>query len=75
MRGCPAPIVREAAEALAVHHEHRVRDLTLAHRFALGTLAAVNGSARPSLAQAVRHRLARIERKIGASAQSSPLLD
>ena len=55
MRGCPAPIVREATEALAIHHEHRVRDLALARRFALGSLAALDGAPRPSLAQAVRH--------------------
>ena len=75
MRGCPEPIAREATEALAIHHEHRVRDLALAKRFALGSLAAVTDGSRPSLAQAVRHRLARIERKMGASAQSGQLLD
>ena len=75
MRGCPAPIVCEATEALAIHHEHRVRDLALARRFALGSLAALTGGPRPSLAQAVRHRLARIERKMGESAQNGQLLD
>jgi hypothetical protein len=73
--GCPPEIAREAAGALAIHHEHRVRDLALARRFALGSLAAVTNGLRPSLAQAVRHRLARIERKMGASAQSDLLLD
>jgi uncharacterized protein YprB with RNaseH-like and TPR domain len=75
MRGCPAPILREATEALAIHHEHRDRDLLLAKRFALGSLAAVAGGARPSLAEAVRHRLDRIERKIGETAQNLQLLD
>jgi uncharacterized protein YprB with RNaseH-like and TPR domain len=76
MRGCPAPIVREAAEALAIHHEHRVRDLALARTFALDTLAAVAGGPRPSLEQAVRHRLARLEHKIReSSVQAGPLLD
>ena len=74
MRGCPPPIMHEAAEALAMHHEHRVRDLVGARRFALGSLAAVAGGARPSLAQAVRHRLARLERKLDAAAPGG-LLD
>jgi hypothetical protein len=75
MRGCPPSIVREATEALAIHHEHRVRDLALARRFALGSLEALIDVPRPSLAQAVRHRLARIERKMGESAQNGHLLD
>ncbi len=75
MRGCPPPIVREATEALAIHHEHRVHDLALARRFALGSLAALTDGPRPSLAQAVRHRLARIERKISGSVQNGQLLD
>ena len=74
-RGCPPPIVREAAEALAIHHEHRVRDLALARRFALGSLAALAAGPRPSLSEATRHRLARIERKMGAPAHGGPLLD
>ena len=32
IRGCPPAIVREATEALAIHHEHRVRDLPAARR-------------------------------------------
>ena len=75
MRGCPAAIVREATEALAIHHEHRVRDLPLARQFALGSLAAASDGPRPSIAEAVRHRLARIERKMGESARSGRLLD
>ena len=74
MRGCPPALVREATEALAIHHEHRVRDLPLARQFALGSLAAADGGPRPSIAEAVRHRLARIERKMG-SAQAGRLLD
>jgi hypothetical protein len=75
MRGCPPAIVREATEALAIHHEHRVRDLPLARQFALGSLAAARGGPRPSIADAVRHRLARIERKMGESPQPGGLLD
>ena len=61
MRGCPAPIVREAAEALAIHHEHRRRDLELAKTFALQSLRA---DGRASWAGAARYRLNRLERKL-----------
>jgi uncharacterized protein YprB with RNaseH-like and TPR domain len=74
-RGCPPPVVREATEALAIHHEHRLRDLVSAKRFALGSLAALTGGPRPSLAEAMRHRLARIERKMDGLAQNGQLLD
>jgi uncharacterized protein YprB with RNaseH-like and TPR domain len=74
IRGCPPPIVREAAEALAIHHEHRVCDLPTARRFALGSLEALTGAPRPSLVQAVRHRLARIERKM-SEFENGQLLD
>jgi uncharacterized protein YprB with RNaseH-like and TPR domain len=74
-RGCPAPIMREASEALAIHHEHRARDLPLARHFALGSLAALTVGPRPSLAQALRHRLARIDRKMGELEQNGRLLD
>ena len=60
-RGCPAPLRREAAEALAIHHEHRVRDLNAAKDFALLSLME---EARPSWTQAVQHRLARLDRKM-----------
>ena len=61
MRSCPAPILREATEALAIHHEHRIGDLATAKTFALrnleeGTDLRWVGSA--------RYRLARIERKL-----------
>ena len=36
--GLSAAVAREAAEALAIHHEHRVRDLESARGFALRTL-------------------------------------
>jgi uncharacterized protein YprB with RNaseH-like and TPR domain len=61
MRGCPAPIVREATEALAIHHEHRLRDLESAKAFALQTLETACG---PSWASATRYRLARLDRKL-----------
>lgn len=65
--GCPRAVAREAAEALAVHHEHRVRDLASARTFALRTLEIGLATTRN---QAVRHRLERIERKM--SAERSP---
>ena len=61
MRGCPAPIVREAAEALAIHHEHRVRDLAAAKAFALRNLESGSEAGWKS---AARYRIARLERKI-----------
>jgi hypothetical protein len=58
--GCPGHVRREAYEALAIHHEHRVRDLTAAKSYALRSL---EGASRERWTDAVRHRLARIERK------------
>ena len=55
------PLKREANEALAIHHEHRVRDFARAKTFALKSLEM---NARPGWAHAVHHRLARIERKM-----------
>jgi uncharacterized protein YprB with RNaseH-like and TPR domain len=61
MDACPPSIAQMATEALAVHHEHRVRDLVAAKGFALRSL---EGAGRDARADAVRHRLARIERKL-----------
>jgi hypothetical protein len=58
---CPQRLAREANEALAVHHEHRARDLAAAKAFALQSFDARN----PAWNQAVQHRVARIERKMG----------
>ena len=65
LRGCPPPIAREAMEALAVHHEHRVRNLQEARRFAMRSLQFNITLARQ---HAVQHRLARLDRKIGPEA-------
>ena len=70
--GCPAPVVREAAQALAIHHEHRVRDLESARAFTLRTLDVESLTARNA---AVHHRLARIERKLGATMQTELRLE
>jgi uncharacterized protein len=62
--GCPAALVLDATEALAIHHEHRVRDLATARTFALRSLEESERGARPGWTRAVRHRLARIDRKL-----------
>jgi uncharacterized protein len=63
IRGCPPAVVREATEALAIHHEHRVRDLSAARLFALQSLESVEGG-RPGWTAAIEHRLTRIDRKL-----------
>jgi hypothetical protein len=55
------PALREAIEALAVHHEHRERDLSRARGYAERALHAERD---PRRREAVHHRLARIERKL-----------
>jgi uncharacterized protein YprB with RNaseH-like and TPR domain len=67
---CPPHLAREANQALAVHHEHRARDLTAAKAFALASLGPPSRT--PALqasawTRAVRHRLGRIERKLRKS--------
>jgi uncharacterized protein len=64
LRHCPPAIAREATEALAVHHEHRARDLKAARRFAVQSLQFNVSITRQ---QAVQHRLARINRKLEAA--------
>ena len=56
---CAAALRREAREALAIHHEHRLKDLQTARAHALDLLA--DGTANPARLQ---HRLDRIERKL-----------
>jgi hypothetical protein len=66
MPACPLLLAREANEALAIHHEHRVRDLDAARTFALRSLGNGNDRMRNGSGwnDAVRHRLQRIERKM-----------
>jgi uncharacterized protein YprB with RNaseH-like and TPR domain len=61
IRGCPPPFEREATAALAIHHEHRRRDLPAAKMFALRSLDS--GTA-PAWKQAAQYRIARLERKL-----------
>ena len=71
LRRCPPQLAREATEALAVHHEHRVRDLEAARRFAVQSLQFNGSRART---EAVQHRLARLDRKLGGSSASPAVL-
>ena len=67
--GCPPHVVREATEALAVHHEHRLRDPRAAHTFAMRSLQF---QASVTRRQSLEYRLARLNRKLG-EAESAPL--
>ena len=63
--GCEAfgALERRATEALAIHHEHRARDLPSARRYAQALKSAVTGRARED----ADHRLGRIDRKLKAT--------
>jgi uncharacterized protein len=69
--GCPPIVAREATEALAVHHEHREHDFDAARTFALRSMEL---DAQPAWTRAVRHRLARLDRKLKLSGPLSSLL-
>jgi uncharacterized protein YprB with RNaseH-like and TPR domain len=55
---CPPALMREALEALAIHHEHRSRDLERARQFAEQTRRVAGAHER------LDQRLARLDRKI-----------
>ncbi len=59
--GCSAILRREAREALAIHHEHRSRDLQTARALVLEVLADDTAARRRAQAE---YRLRRLERKI-----------
>ena len=59
----------EAQEALAIHYEHRDRDLEKAQQWATGALIAGAGARHRT---AVTHRLARLRRKITVQKESGP---
>lgn len=59
---CPSALRREARQALAIHHEHRSRDLQTARIFVLDALAE---NLAPRWREQAQYRLQRIERKIG----------
>ena len=68
---CPQPIVREASEALAVHLEHRRRDLISARDFTVRLLGVGDSVTRR---QAAEYRLARLDRKLESRAVQPVLL-
>lgn len=66
------PAAQEAREALAVHHEHRQRNLSEARRLALEAMRSGLGGARRA---AVSHRLARLERKLQGDVDQGSIFD
>ena len=62
----PGTLLRDASEALAIHHEHRARDFEAALAFARRALDAGPEDDRTAR-QALNHRLSRLERRLGAS--------
>ena len=64
LAGCPPAIQREAAEALAVHHEHRRRDPLSARGFAMQSLQMPLTASRR---EALHHRVARLDRKLASA--------
>jgi hypothetical protein len=60
--------VREASEALAIHHEHRSKDLEAARAFAL---RALDVDPDPRSEHGLQHRLERLKRKMIVSLERS----
>ena len=58
---CPATLRREAREALAIHHEHRSRDLDAARTFVVDALSEHPG---PRWREQAEYRLRRLDRKL-----------
>jgi hypothetical protein len=67
---CPSRIEREASEALAVHLEHRRRDLRSARDFAMRLLQVDDSVPKR---QAAQYRLARLDRKLEFHSRQSTL--
>lgn len=63
-----ASLVREASEALAIHHEHRSKDLEAARAFAL---RALDVDPDPRSERGLQHRLDRLKRKMIVSLERS----
>ncbi len=67
---CAAAFRREAMEALAIHYEHRSKNLRAARQHALDLLSDTDANhAR------IRHRLNRLERKLARSTATLPIHD
>jgi tetratricopeptide (TPR) repeat protein len=60
--GIDVELRHQALEALAIHHEHRAKDLAAARLFALQALDLAGDARR---VDDVRHRLGRLSRKLG----------
>ena len=73
--GCSSVVEREAVEALAIHQEHRARDLVSAKALALRNLGLTHTHPREACKTAARRRLARIERKLTERGVAGSLLD
>ena len=67
---CAAALRREAKEALAIHHEHRVKDLRTARQHALDLLMDADAHH-----GRLRHRLDRLERKLSRHTATLPIHD
>jgi hypothetical protein len=67
--GAGQPLVQEARRALAIHHEHRSRNLDAARAFVLHALESERD---PAQIDALRHRLARLDRKRHAGREAPP---
>ena len=67
---CGAALRREAKEALAIHYEHRSKNLQVARQHALDLLSESEANH-----LRVRHRLDRLERKLARSSATLPLHD
>jgi uncharacterized protein YprB with RNaseH-like and TPR domain len=65
---CAASLRREAKEALAIHHEHRSKNLDVARQHALDLLADLDANP-----VRVRHRLDRLERKLARRGDMLPI--
>ena len=73
--GCAEHVEREAIEALAIHHEHRARDLVSAKAFATENVTRTSARLAPAKATGeAQRRLARIERKISEAERLGGLL-
>jgi uncharacterized protein len=68
--GGASPVYQEAVRALAIHHEHRSRDLPAARQYALRVFDVTAADER----QAAEHRLARLERKLSRGDAPAPSL-
>ena len=67
---CAASLRREAKEALAIHYEHRSKNLDVARQHALDLLSDLDANQ-----VRVRHRLDRLERKLSRRSALLPLQD